>query len=64
MSTECQVRRRVQDALANALDFEELIETGGLAFSDGRCIEVLRDDVGSLVLLDSKSGESHHRVEI
>jgi len=49
---------------AFALDFEELVETGGIAFSDGHCIELIKDDFGSLTFLDSNRKKFLQRIEL
>ena len=65
MSTQNRVRRKVKDIFATALNFEEeLVETGGIAFSDGYCIELVKNDVGSLGFLDSKSKEFQERINL
>jgi hypothetical protein len=62
MSSRKRVRRKVMDTLAAVLEFEELVETGGIAFPDGHCIELVKDVVGSLTFLDSKSKEFQERI--
>jgi len=66
MSTHNRVRRKVNLMIDAALNFEEeeLVETGGIAFSDGHCIELIKDDVGSLTFLDSKSKEFYQRINL
>jgi hypothetical protein len=66
MSTQNRVRRKVKDIFATALNFEEeeLVETGGIAFPDGHCIELVKDDVGSLAFLDSKSKKFDQRIDL
>jgi hypothetical protein len=44
--------------------FGDLIETGGIAFPDGRCIELVKDDLGSLTFFDSKSEKFHKQIVI
>lgn len=62
MSTRKCVRRRV-GALSDVLNFEELVETGGIAFPDGDCIELVKDNLGSLAFLDSKWNKILQRVD-
>src|ERR1700674_2103656 len=66
MSTQNRVRRKVKDIFATALNFEEeeWVETGGIAFPDGHCIELVKDDVGSLAFLDSKSKKFDQRIDL
>jgi hypothetical protein len=66
MSTHNRVRRKVNFMIDAALNFEEeeLVETGGISFSDGHCIELIKDDVGSLTFLDSKSKEFYQRINL
>jgi hypothetical protein len=44
--------------------FEDVLETGGVAFSDGRCIELVKDDLGSLTFFDSNSKKLHKHIKI
>ena|ERR1700674_3422345 len=68
LSTQNRVRRKVKDILAGLSVVEEaeeeLVETGGIAFSNGHCIEPIKDDVSSLILLDSKSKKCHERINL
>ena len=64
MSTRNRVRRRLKDFIASATEFVTLVETGGIAFPDGRCLELIKDDVGSLALLDSTSNKFHQRINL
>jgi hypothetical protein len=65
MSTRFNVRREVEYLHpAFPLDFEDLVETGGIAFPDGHCIELIKDDVGSLTFFDSKSKEFLDRIDL
>jgi hypothetical protein len=65
MSTRMRVRREVENPFATlGLDFEEVVETGGIAFSDGHCIELIKDDVGSLTFLDSKRKKFPPRIDL
>jgi hypothetical protein len=53
-----------------AKETEEVFETGGMVFSDGHCLELIRDEGGHLSLLDSnrKRGAQqikyHHRTYV
>jgi hypothetical protein len=44
-------------------DTEEVAETGGIVFSDDRCLELIRDDAGHLSLLDSTRKRGAQRIE-
>jgi hypothetical protein len=63
MAIRKRVRRKV-DSLAAVFDFEDLVETGGIAFPDGHCIELIKDDVGSLAFLDSRSNKFHQQIDL
>ena len=62
MSTRNCVRRKLKDFVASATEYVALVETGGLALSDGYSFELIKDDVGSLSFLDSKSAKSQQRI--
>jgi hypothetical protein len=62
MSTRNCVRSRLKDFIASATEFVALVETGGIAFSNGYCFELVKNDVGSLGFLDSKSREFQERI--
>jgi hypothetical protein len=42
---------------------EEVAETGGIAFSNERCVELIRNDTGRLGLLDSSNKKPAERIE-
>jgi hypothetical protein len=42
---------------------EEVAETGGIAFSNERCVELIRNDSGRLGLLDSSNKKPAERIE-
>jgi hypothetical protein len=42
---------------------EEVAETGGIVFSNGRCIELIRNDTGRLGLLDSSNKTVSEKIE-
>jgi hypothetical protein len=46
------------------LDEEEVIETGGIVFLDGRCIELIRAVDETLFLLDSSSQTLEDHIEV
>jgi hypothetical protein len=65
MSTRKRVRRKLfEDGLSDVLGCEELSETGGVAFSDGHCVELVKDNSGSLALLSSRSKKFLPRVDL
>jgi hypothetical protein len=66
MQTQMRVRRKVNDfaSFELSLEEEEMIETGGITFSDGSCIELIKSDEGALILLDSQNGERKERIEV
>jgi hypothetical protein len=56
----------VQRPIPNELDVqdtEELAETGGIVFSDGHCLELIRDDATHLSLLDSSRQKGAQRIK-
>jgi hypothetical protein len=66
LSTQHRVTRKIKDPLA-ALKFEEkkeeeLVETGGITFSNGHCIELIKNGRGSPILLDSRSKKCYERI--
>jgi hypothetical protein len=61
MTTRNCVRRKMKDIIASATEVA-LVETGGIASSDGYSIELIKDAVGSLSFLDSKSAKSQQRI--
>jgi hypothetical protein len=64
MSTRNCVRRKPKDIIASAMEFLLFVETGGIAFPDGRCLELIKDDVGSVALLDSTSNKFHQQIDL
>jgi hypothetical protein len=64
MSTQKRVRRKVKDELDAIVNFQEYVETGGIEFPDGRCLELIKDDVGSLAFLDSRSNKFHQEIDL
>jgi len=42
---------------------EEVYETGGKVFPNGRCIELFRDQTGQLTLLDATDNSLRQRIE-
>jgi hypothetical protein len=66
LSTQNRVRRKVKDILAELSVVEEaeedLVETGGIVFPDGHCVELIKNDAGLPILLDSKSKKCHQRI--
>ena len=64
MTTQKRVRRKVKDELDAIVNFQEYVETGGIEFPDGRCLELIKDDVGSLAFLDSRSNKFHQQIDL
>ncbi len=62
MSTRNRIRRKFKNFIASATEFVTLVETGGLLLSDDYSIELIKDAVGSLSFLDSKSAKSQQRI--
>ena len=62
MSTRNRVRRKLKDVIASATEFVALVETGGIVISDNYSIDLIKDAVGSLSFLDSKSAKSQQRI--
>ena len=59
------VRRSMFPDLAEGIQFDsEAIETGGFTFSDGRCIELIKDNGGGLRLLDSRHKNAVTSIEV
>jgi hypothetical protein len=64
MSTRNCVRRKLKDIIASATEFVPFVETGGITFPDGRCLELIKDDVGSLAFLDSTNNKFHKQIDL
>src|ERR1039458_4571336 len=62
MSTRSRIRRKLKDHFASASEFIELVETGGVTLPDHYSIELVKTEVGSLSLLDSKNVKSQPRI--
>ncbi len=65
MATQNRVRRKIQYGFDGALEFEQLIETGGIAISNGKCLELVKNDLGTLGFFDSRiEKEFHPRINL
>jgi len=64
MSSIKLVQRPVLNELdSQPKDTEEVAETGGIVFSDGRCLEPIKNDAGHLSLLDSTRKRGAQRIK-
>jgi hypothetical protein len=66
LSTQKRVRRKVKDIFAELSVVEkteeELIETGGIVFPNGQYFELIKNDGGSPILLDSITKKCYKRI--
>ena len=63
MSSHLRVHRNVLKELESDLAEAEMFETGGITFPNGYCIELVKDDDGSLTFVDSKSKEFQESID-
>jgi hypothetical protein len=65
MSSPKLVQRTVQPLveLDRSGEHEEVVETGGIVFSDGRSLSLIKDDEGNLRLLDSAKKKGVQRIK-
>jgi hypothetical protein len=64
MSIRNLVRCKTTDFISATTEFVTLVETGGIVFPDGRCLELIKDDVESLALLDSTNNKFHQQIDL
>jgi hypothetical protein len=63
MSTQLRVQRNVLKELEFDLAEAEMFETGGITFPNGYCIELVKDEDGSLTFVDSMSKEFQESID-